>query len=224
MHLVRICAITLIASLVGCATPPEVKQALVSLDNGYADNLKMMQQYRELVAQINEREQTWSKYLDARNILASALTWATTDPPPVYRPDAHAMLLGARLVSIVNCIRLNGLPEKKGENGVVFAASGAECRDEELRSELQDRAGKMTGVIQALPWMVAAVNERVDERARNTDELTKSNNLQGFDDYRTNVQALRTINSAIKRYLDIDVTIKPDDLNEIANSIRQLNR
>ena len=61
MHLVRICAITLIASLVGCATPPEVKQALVSLDNGYADNLKMMQQYRELVAQINEREQTWSK-------------------------------------------------------------------------------------------------------------------------------------------------------------------
>lgn len=216
MNLVRICAGSLVALLVGCATPPEVKQALVSLDNGYSDNLKMMQQYQDLVAQINEREQTWNRYVDARVVLDSALTWATTDPP--YDPDLHARILGTKLVSIVNCIRLRGLPERKGAQGVVFAAGGDGCQDQGLNAQLKDRAGQMTGVIQALPRMVVAVNERVDERAK------VSASFRGFDDYRTNVQALKTINSTIKQYLDIDETVKADDLNDMINSIRQLNR
>ena len=32
---------------IGCATPPEVKQALVAKDQAYAENERLMQQYRE---------------------------------------------------------------------------------------------------------------------------------------------------------------------------------
>jgi hypothetical protein len=217
MHSFRLCALSLLALLGGCATPPEVKQALASLDTGYSDNIKMMQQYRDLVAQINEREQTWNRYLDSRSVLISALTWATTDPPA--NPDEHGKMLGTRLVSIVNCIRLKDLPERKGkETGVVFAEGGKECKDMALAQQLGGRTGKMTGVIQALPYIVSEVDKQVDQRMKDQPGLA------GFDVYRTNVQALQTINSTIKRYLDIDQTIKADDLNQMITSIRQLSR
>lgn len=220
MRLPRICAASVLALLAACATPPEVKQAVVSLDAGYNDNLKLMQQYRELVAQINEREGTWKRYLDARVLLASALTWATTDPP--YDPDTHADLLGPGLVSIVNCVRLHNLPERTGPKGGGFAASGKDCRDAALATQLGDRSGKLTGIIQALPRIVIEVNKRVDERSKAQADLASVTGLQGFDDYRTNVQALKAVNSTIQRYLEIDITVKPDDINEIAASIRQL--
>jgi hypothetical protein len=220
MRLFRICAASAIALLAGCATPPEVKQAVVSMDAGYNDNLKMMQQYRELVTQINERDRTWKRYLDARALLQSALTWATTDPP--YDPDFHAGLLGPGLVSIVNCVRLHDLPERKGPKGGGFAASGKDCRDEALAAQLGDRSGKLTGIIQALPRIVIEVNKRADERSKAQGDLAKVTSLQGFDDYRTNVRALKAVNSTIQRYIEIDVTVKPDDINEIAASIRQL--
>jgi hypothetical protein len=222
MRLLGICAASVVALLAGCATPPEVKQAVVSLDTGYNDNLKLMQQYRELVIQINERERTWKEYLDARALLASALTWATTDPPSNYDPDVHAELLGPALVSIVNCVRLHDLPERRGKKDVVFAASGKECRDKAFTAQLGDRCGKLTGIIQALPRIVIEVNKRADERSKRQGDLAKVTGLQGFDDYRTNVQALKAVNSTIQRYLEIDVTVKPDDINEIAASIRQL--
>ncbi len=44
---------------VGCATPPEVKQALVAKDQAYAENERLMQQYRELVGNVTARHQLW---------------------------------------------------------------------------------------------------------------------------------------------------------------------
>ena len=35
----------------GCSTPPEVKQALIAKDQGYAENQRLMEQYRELVSE-----------------------------------------------------------------------------------------------------------------------------------------------------------------------------
>ena len=37
---------------VGCATPPEIKQALVAKDQAYVENERLMQQYRELVGHV----------------------------------------------------------------------------------------------------------------------------------------------------------------------------
>jgi hypothetical protein len=46
--------------------------------------------------------------------------------------------------------------------------------------------------------------------------------MTAFDDYRTNVAALRRINAMIKQYLDIDVTIKQDDVKQLVDAMRTL--
>src|SRR5262245_14323743 len=66
--------------LTGCATPPPVKQASIAVEQGYADNLELMKQYRTLAMQVNERQALWSRYVKARGRLNSAVIWATTDP------------------------------------------------------------------------------------------------------------------------------------------------
>ena len=40
----------LLSLLSGCATPPEVKQALIAKDQAYQQNAQLMEQYRELLA------------------------------------------------------------------------------------------------------------------------------------------------------------------------------
>jgi hypothetical protein len=202
--------ILILAALTGCATPPPVKQALISVDQGYADNLDMMSQYRALVVQTNERYVLWYRYVQSRGLLNIAVKWATTDPVANAVPeraarqvDFETMLLGPALVELVNRTRLQGLPARPGAAGAGFEANAQ---------------GTMTGVVEALPGLVNAVNRRVDERMA---ELP-ANDLSGFDAYATNVSALRQINATIKAYLDVDVTIKPEDLNEITQAIRGL--
>lgn len=211
-HAVRRWAILFVAlaALSGCATPPPVKQAVVSIDQGYAENLAMMAQYRTLVVQANERYALWSRYVQSRGLLNIAVKWATTDPVAndpaeraVRRIDVESKLLGDELVELVNRSRLQGLPARPGSDGGGFTANDK---------------GTMTGVVEALPGLVNAVNRRVDERMA---ELPPTD-LSGFDAYATNVAALRRINGAIKAYLDIDVTIKPEDLDEITQAIRGL--
>lgn len=202
----------------GCATPPEVKQALVDMDKGYVENLQMMQQYRQLVNNIHERHQYWFQYTRQRLLLDLALRSMTQD---YWRPltydgetltkgeyvDVTANQLGDPLVKIVNDLRLKGLNPQHDSDGKVKFEAG----------KLDNTTG---AIVKRLPEVVNLVTEKVDEDYKKI----VTGEMKHFDSYRTNVGALRQINATIKRHLDIDVTISPEDISEIAGAIRQLQQ
>lgn len=195
---------------IGCATPPEVKQALIDKDQAYAENERLMQQYRELVGNVTERHQQWYRYIQARLKLNLALQWATTNPKLTDVADADltkddADLLGPEVIALINDIRLKNLPERKEPTGQIVFRTGM---------------GDMNNLLQKLPELIGRVEQRVkkDSRAASTVDLT------AFDQYRTNVEALRRINAIVKQYLDIDVTLSHDDVQSIAEAGRALRR
>ncbi|MBI4001961.1 MAG: hypothetical protein HY348_09270 [Nitrospira defluvii] len=208
--MLRICSWVICASLAACTTPPEIKQALVAKDQAYAENEQLMQQYRELVGNITTRHQQWYRFVQTRLKLDLALQWATTNPRRSDVPDADltqddADLLGPKVIAVINEIRLKSLPERKGPNGQpVFQAGSSD----------------MSNLIQKLPELITQVEQRVatDSQAPSAVDLTV------FDKYRTNVGALRRINSIIKQYLDIDVTLSRTDTQGLADALRQVRR
>lgn len=202
--------------LAGCATPAAVKEATVALDQGFKDNLKMMRQYRALEIQINERHEYWWQYTKRRALLNLALEWATTNRQTGKDEVDRAIVseaksqLDSTLVSEINKIRLKDLPAREDASGVVFRQNTPTPEDP-LR-------GTVGGIIQALPALINAIDAKVDSDYKAIVE----NDLSGFDDYKTNVKALARINSTIQRYLAIDVTVKAEDINAIADAIRKL--
>ena len=195
---------------IGCTTPPEVKQALIDKDQAYAENERLMQQYRELVGHITERHQQWYRYVQTRLKLNLALQWATTNPKLTDVGDAElakddADLLGPEAMTLINEIRLKNLPERKDPAGQVVFQAGM---------------GDMNNLLQKLPELVGRVEQRVakDSQASSKVDLTV------FDQYRTNVEAVRRINAIIKQYLDIDVTLPRNEMQSIAEAVRTLRR
>lgn len=193
--------------LFGCATPAPVKEALVSVDQGYADNEKLLEQYRELVSQINERNEKWFYIIKNRALLLETVRWATTDPVAGQTVDKAAAsvdlaldTLGEPLVARINKVRLSGLPSRPGASKPIFTSGN----------------GHMDLLIAEMP---AIIN---DIRKRTKDAYLVKNDLSGFADIKTNLAVLRRINSTIRQYLDIDVTIKSEDINEIAKAIKAL--
>ncbi len=77
----------------------------------------------------------------------------------------------------------------------------------------------ITTLVQRLPGLVNAVTASID-KAPTLARLDRS----AFAAYEKNVAALRNINVTIKRYLDIDVTVAPEDVREIADAIREIQR
>ncbi len=195
---------------IGCATPPEVKQALIAKDRAYAENERLMHQYRELVSNVTKRHHQWSRYVYTRLLLDQALLWATTNPKVTDVADADvvtadAEVLGSTVIAMVNEIRLKNLPERKGTNGMVVFQAGA---------------GDMNGLLQKLPELIGRIEQRVAEKLQASPTV----DLTAFDQYRTNVDALRRINAVIKQYMDIDVTLSRDDVQSIAEAVRTLRR
>jgi hypothetical protein len=247
-------AIILTFMLAGCVTPPEVKQALAAKEQSYTDNLALMQQYQTLVEGINERALHWSRYLKVRELLDLALKWATTNPSlglddkadakfvedvrkllrggsrlarrqtefiqkqknneiiadadRLTRAEQRRLQVGDELIAKVNTMRLEGLPERKGLDGVNVFAKG-------------QAGNNMTKLVQALPELINLAGE-----AAGTDYaiVTAQFDFSAFDDYRTNVTALRRINELIKRYLDIDVTVKDEDVRQLTDAVRAAAR
>jgi hypothetical protein len=195
---------------IGCATPPEVKQALIVKDQAYAGNERLMQQYRELVANVTERHLQWYRYVQTRQKLSLALQWATTNPKQTDVPDADltkddADLLGPEVIGLINDIRLKNLPERKGPNGqVVFVAGN----------------GDMNNLLHKLPDLVG----RIEDRVAKDSQVPSNVDLTAFDQYRTNVEALRRINAIIKQYLDVDVTVSRNEVQALADAMRGLRR
>lgn len=194
---------------IGCATPPEVKQALIDKDQAYAENERLMQQYRELVSNVTKRHQQWYRYVQARLKLNLALQWATTNPTVTDVADADltkddADLLGPEVVSLINEIRLKNLPERTGSAGEIVFQAGM---------------GDMNNLLHKFPELIGRVEQRVEK-----DSQVATVDLTAFDQYRTNVEALRRINAMIKQYLDIDVSLSRDDVQSIAEAARALRR
>ncbi|UVT14703.1 MAG: hypothetical protein H8K04_12730 [Nitrospira sp.] len=195
---------------VGCATPPEVKQALIAKDQAYAESERLMQEYRELVSNVTERHQQWYRYVQTRLKLNLALQWATTNPkltdvadPELAKDDAD--LLGAEIIALVNEIRLKNLPERKGPAGQVIFQAGM---------------GDMNNLLQKLPELIG----RIEQRVAKDSQTSSAVDLTAFDQYRTNVEAVRRVNAIIKQYLDIDVTLSRNDVQSLAEAVRTLRR
>lgn len=210
MRMLRIVHILLFASLAACTTPPEVKQALAAKDQAYLENEQLMQQYRELVGNINSRHAQWFRYVQTRLKLDLALQWATTNPRLTDVPDAtladdDAEVLGADVLALINTMRLTSLPERKGSNGQPLFQAGS---------------GDMSHLIQQIPELISRVEQRVasDSKAPHAVDLT------AFDQYRTNVEALRRINGIIKQYLDVDVTLGRSETQSLADALRTVRR
>lgn len=195
---------------IGCTTPPEVKQALIDKDQAYAENDRLMQQYRELVGHVTERHRQWYRYVQTRLKLNLALQWATTNPKLADVGDAElakddADLLGPEAMTLINEIRLKNLPERKDPTGQVVFQAGM---------------GDMNNLLQKLPELVGRVEQRVEKDSQASSKV----DLTVFDQYRTNVEAVRRINAIIKQYLDIDVTLPRNEMQSIAEAVRTLRR
>jgi hypothetical protein len=206
--MLRICSWLICASLAACTTPPEIKQALVAKDQAYAENEQLMQQYRELVSNITTRHQQWYRFVQTRLKLDLALQWATTNPRRTDIADADiaqddADLLGANVLAVVNRMRLSSLPERKGPNGSIVFRPGT---------------SDMSNLIQKIPELITQVEQRVAADS----QVSSAVDLTVFDKYQTNVAALRRINSIIKQYLDIDVTLNRTDTQGLADAVRQV--
>ena len=210
MRMLRIASILLFASLAACTTPPEVKQALVAKDRAYTENEQLMQQYRELVGNINSRHVQWFRYVQTRLKLDLALQWATTNPRLTDIPDAtladdDAEVLGPDVLAVINAMRLKSLPERKGGNGQPVFLAGS---------------GDMSHLIQQIPELIS----RIEQRVASDSKAPQALDLTAFDQYRNNVEALRRINGIIKQYLDIDVTLSRNDTQSLADALRTVRR
>ena len=193
--------VVVLGSFLGCATPSAIKEATVVLDDGYRGNLRMMSQYQQLVAQINERHELWWKYARRRTLLKIALENATTDsrvPDEGLNEsvaDELRLQLGAALVEQINSIRLIGLPERRGTDGDVIFEAGHSSR-------------RFTGIAESIPSLINAIDKQVDREYKSL----VSEDKEGYRVYRTNVSALRRINATIQRYLNVDLTVPREDI------------
>lgn len=202
--------VILLGLLLGCATPPEIKQALVAKDQAYVENERLMQQYQELVSNVTIRHQQWYRIVQTRLKLNLALVWATTDPKLTDIPDSEmtkddADLLGPEILAVVNEMRMKPLPERKGPDGQPVFQAGT---------------GDMSSLLQKLPELLARIEQRVTKDAQAASAL----DLTAFDQYRTNVEGLRRINAVIKQYLDVDVTVPRSDIEALAEAMRASRR
>lgn len=194
----------------GCVTPPEVKQALIAKDQAYLESQRLMEEYRELVQNITSRHHHWYRYVQTRLKLNLALQWATTNPTLTDVGDADlanddADLLGPDVIALINDIRLKNLPERKGPTGQVVFHAGT---------------GEMNNLLQKLPELIG----RVEQRVAKDSEASSPVDVAAFDQYRTNVEAVRRINAVVKQYLDIDVTLSRNEVQSLAEAVRTLRR
>jgi hypothetical protein len=220
----------LLLTATGCATPPEIKQALIAKDQAYANNARLMEIHRGLLVNIDTRYWYWYRYAKKLALLNAALKWTTTNPLPsagaseekylaTYvrelvaketkdkEPTSKDIFESAKsdpLIRLINKLRLNGLPERKsGDGDPVFAAGHADMKQ----------------LIQAIPELIDVIQKKIEAEFK---EASKATDYQPFDEYQSNLAGLRRINAIVEQYLDIDVTVKPEDLKQLIDTAKQL--
>lgn len=203
---------------IGCTTPPEVKQALIAKDQAYAENARLMDMHRQLLETIDQRYAYWYQYTKQLALLNLALKWATTDPGPADEAGRGALVsatikefgtapdMRSALIHAINSMRLKDLPERKDKQGTIVFEKGQ---------------GDMNSLIREIPTLINVIHTQV-EAERKIEENTRPTDYSGFDDYQTNLAALRRLNGMVKRYLDIDVTIDKADIRQLSESVKAL--
>jgi hypothetical protein len=185
--------------------------------------------HRELLESLDTRYWYWYRYARKLSALDNALKWATTDPDapetavqaltktgmPLDKAQEQARLNHVSMVKLVmadqpallrviNTIRLKDLPERKGKDGLIVFERGH---------------ADMTRLVQGIPDLIEAINQGVEAKFQ---EDSKAADYSAFDDYQTNLAALRRINGVVKRYLDIDVTVTGTEIRELADQAKKL--
>ncbi len=220
MHVLALLSVVLVTLTSGCTTPPEIKQAVAAKEVAYAENARLMTIHRELLESIDTRYWYWYRHAKKLALLNQALKWATTDPEPETGKSEASYVFATRLslqnkseeapakvnslIALINRVRLKDLRQRKLEDGTVVFEAGH---------------GDMNKLVHAIPEMIEDINKNVEA------EFAKDNqaaDYSAFDDYQTNLAALRRINGMIKRYLDIDVTVKREDVQQLAESVKAL--
>ena len=203
----------LLAVVAGCATPPEIKEALRAKDHAYSDNAQLMDQYRQLLQNVDTRFEYWQRLIETRLKLSLALKWATTDPgakdPPAKQQilaEEVAKQLGPEVVKVVNTVRLVALPARSGTTNQELFRKGS---------------GTMSSVIQALPALTATIDDSV---AADYHKTVPALDVSAYEDYRTNIAALRRLNGTVQQYMNIDVTASNHDVKELAETLRTIRR
>lgn len=174
----------LVASLLlflaaGCTTPPEIKQALIAKDQAYIDNQRLMSQYGERVGSISERHRAGYRFVQTRLMPDLAVQRATTDPKAAGVPDDllaqdDAEKGGPEVVTLINDVRLQRLPERKDTNGRPVFHAGTRT---------------MPALWQQLSDLIALVEQGVE---KDSSPVARAD-MAVFDKYQTNLQALRRI-------------------------------
>jgi len=77
----------------------------------------------------------------------------------------------------------------------------------------------MKQLIQAIPELIDVIQRKVEAEFK---EANKATDYQPFDNYQSNLAGLRRINAIVEQYLDIDVTVKPEDLKQLIDTAKQL--
>jgi len=78
----------------------------------------------------------------------------------------------------------------------------------------------MSHLLQQLPELIARIDRRIASNPNSAAPL----DLTAFDQYRNNVEALRRINTVVKQYLDVDVTVPRSDIQDLADALRAVRR
>ena len=209
--------------LTGCATPKPIKEAVGEIDKGYDQNLKLMNQYKQIAVNINKRYEFWAFYIGQRQLLDLSLRAILEDIEDdeveiilkLLGADPNNEVYDSELIKLVNELRVEGLRAEMllvpstGANKEVFKAG-----------QPNNNTGE---VVRRMPEIVGACSRQ----APKTFDINAAREALGmnvFDTYHKNVAYLKEINRHIKNYLDIDITVKPEDVAEISKSIRQLQQ
>ncbi|HWE03032.1 MAG TPA: hypothetical protein VG326_11545 [Tepidisphaeraceae bacterium] len=220
--------ICLVAPLNGCATPQPIRQALLDKDDAYAKNVQLAGQYRALTEQADTRLRIWYIYIQSRITLSAAMKWITTDPrPPIgVSPQNDVdlnqrMLFDNQLVATINELRLTNLPERRGTE---YPGASTAIFKAGTKKSLDD-------LIQAAPELARLSREfaatRFDELTKSAPSpgnsvSTKPSESDAYAKYIAAVGALRQLNAAERAYLNIDVTVKSDDIKSLIESVKAL--
>jgi hypothetical protein len=209
----------------GCATPKPIGQAITDIDKGYTQNSKLMNQYKQLAENINKRYEYWGLYIGQRHLLNISLRTMLSDVKD-DEVETTIKLLGAdleneiytsELIKLVNELRVGNL--KKEIIKVPVEDTGSADTKDIVVFEAGNQDNDTNKIIARMPDIVAACTRQ----APKTFNIKKWD-ISAFDNYHKDVAYLQNINKHIKNYLDIDVTVKAEDIDEISEAIRQLQQ